>query len=157
MFKGGHCMSSGLDRIDHLDPEDFIFFVETCIKEHENQFDEVFIRRFISALYFSLINYWACKKYYLENRRWKGPNQDYFPTTEFLEELYENNLDKEIRLLYACRAASDHYVCNPTSINLFGEKKIIGKRKIKNVEINKNSLRKCLESAKKILNYLKSI
>jgi hypothetical protein len=39
-----------------------IKFVEEAISKEPSMLDEVALRRFISALYFSLFNYWAEKK-----------------------------------------------------------------------------------------------
>ena len=142
-------MSSRTLRADSLNPIHFFNFIKRLIarKYIEN---EVYVRRIISALYFSLFNYWAAKKY-SQRTRGGGPLQDRFKYRKFHEELLSKNLDREIASLYIYRVASDHYILNPTIIRIYNEEmiKLIGE-KLK-ININRYSLKKAMESAEEIL------
>ena len=108
----------------------------------------------MSSLYFSLFNFWANKKYFLENKRRKGPKQDCFSFIEFVEEMISNALDAEIKLLHTYRIASDHYALNLTIIKHEGRaEEFFGIRE--EVEIDESSLKKAIESAEEILKVLR--
>jgi len=113
--------------------------------------DEACIRRFLSALYFSLFNYWAAIKYDKGARR-KGPKQDRFDYREFHEELLREELDVELNLLYTYRIATDHYVLNPTIIQIYNKEIVrLMTRDRLEIHIGMNALRKAVEAAKTIL------
>jgi len=119
--------------------------------------DEVCIRRVISALYFSLFNYWAARKYELERRRGKGRYQDRFAYRQFHEELLGRDLDRDVVLLYILRTASDHYVLNPTIIEIQNKEMIALLHRDKlEVRITAKALRNALNSSKAILRTIKS-
>ncbi len=146
-------MSSGSKRITQMDPSRFILCLKEFTESKHYDLDEVLIRRIISSLYFSLFNFWANKKYFLENRRSRGPNQDCFSFIEFVKDMIAEDLDAEIKFLHTYRIASDHYALNPTVVKHEGRAEdVFGRRE--DVEINKRSLKKAINSAEAILNVL---
>lgn len=147
-------MPSGSERVAHMDPSELIYQLKKFAESKNYNLDEVFIRRIMSSLYFSLFNFWANKKYFLENKRRKGPKQDCFSFIEFVEEMISNALDAEIKLLHTYRIASDHYALNPTIIKHGGRaEEFFGIRE--EVEIDESSLKKAIESAEEILKVLR--
>jgi len=137
-----------------MNPSKFIQKLKEFVVSKNYELDEVFIRRAISALYFSLFIFWANKKYFLENRPGQGSNQDYFPFRMFLQDMISSALDREIIFLHVYRVASDHYALNPTIVKIYGEeKRIIGKKKIE-VKIDREALKKAIDSAEEILKAL---
>ncbi|HII72828.1 hypothetical protein [Sulfurisphaera tokodaii] len=95
---------------EKLNPRKLISFLSSLINA-----DEVFLRRVVSAIYFSLFNYWA-HKYYHKGIRGKGALRDYFSLSEFTSFLYKNGLDRAMYTLLIYRVAADHYALNPTDI-----------------------------------------
>ncbi|MFA4720621.1 hypothetical protein [Pyrococcus kukulkanii] len=149
-------MSSGAERVKQVDPSEFISLLKKFVESKNYELDEVFIRRIISSLYFSLFIYWANRKYFLENKRSKGPKQDRFSFVEFVKDMISNSLDAEIKLLHTYRIASDHYALNPTIIKHEGSaREFFGIRE--EVRIDKTALRKAIESAEEILRVLKGL
>lgn len=134
-----------------LDPTEFIDRATTLMKS-----SYVFTRRIISALYFSLFNYWAYKTFHDQGIKGKGPNHDKFDHKDFSRTLIENNLGPQIVLLYKYRVLVDHYLLDPNIIEVWDKEvaKIIREDKIK-VNINESILEKIINSAKEILNWLK--
>ena len=66
-----------------LNPIKFIEFVEKAISREPSMLDEVALRRFISALYFSLFNYWAEKSYIKGSGVREGPVKTPLATLSF--------------------------------------------------------------------------
>jgi hypothetical protein len=130
-----------------LNPIKFIKFVEEAISREPSMLDEVALRRFISALYFSLFNYWA-ERSYIKGRRGKGgPCQDSFSYSEFHTYLSQRQLDFVAHLLFLYRVAADHYTLNPTYVRL--QDRLWGG--VYYVELNYDSLKRAIELAKKAL------
>jgi hypothetical protein len=137
-----------------MDPSELIYQLKKFVESKNYNINEVFIRRIISSLYFSLFNFWANKKYLLENKRRKGPKQDCFDFIEFVEDMISNALDAEIKLLHTYRIASDHYALNPTIIKHEGKaEEFFGIRE--EVKIDRSTLKKAIESAEEILKVLR--
>jgi len=130
-----------------LKPHKLLNYFESLLN---NSLDEVFIRRIISAVYFSLFNYWSIKNI-CKGSKGKGYNNDSFPHTQFIQELARSGLDPQIYLLYVYRVAVDHYTLNPTKVTLTSHPY---KGSTQNVKIDENILRKILESAKDVLSFL---
>ena len=147
-------MPTGTLRTSKLNPTDFIDFLESLIGENIAE-SEVYARRIISALYFSLFNYWAAKKYYEERKRGKGTYQDRFAYKQFHEELLGRGLDKEVILLYTLRTASDHHIENPTIIDVQNREiaELLCRSKLK-VHITIKTLRNAVNSSRRILKLL---
>ena len=135
-------MSQGPER---LNPRKLISLVSTILDS-----DEVLLRRVVSALYFSLFNYWALKHYSKRNRG-KGPLRDYFSLTEFTGFLYRNGLDREVYTLLVYRVGADHYALNPTEV-VITDRQFKGKS-VK-VDINENSIKIVLKAAEQVLHFL---
>lgn len=147
-------MPSGPERVAHMDPSELIYQLKKFVESKNYNLNEVSIRRVISSLYFSLFNFWANKKYFLENKRRKGPKQDCFSFVEFVEEMISNALDAEIKFLHTYRIASDHYALNPTVIKHEGRaEEFFGIRE--EVKIDESALKKAIESAEEILKVLR--
>ncbi|MFP3233858.1 MAG: hypothetical protein RXR08_09265 [Sulfolobaceae archaeon] len=108
------------------------------------------MRRIISAVYFSLFNYWSIKNICKGNKG-KGNNNDSFPHTQFIQDLASSGLDPQIYLLYVYRVAVNHYTLNPTEVTLTSHPY---KGRTQDVKIDENILRKILESAKDVLSFL---
>ena len=79
-----------------LKPHKLLNYFESLLS---NSLDEVFIRRIISAVYFSLFNYWSMKNICKGNKG-KGDNNDSFPHTQFIQDLASSGLDPQIYLSY---------------------------------------------------------
>ena len=133
-------MSGSSSRAATLNPLAIISLIENQYKTGKIK-EEIFIRRSISALYFALFNYWSAKKYDT-GERGSGQYKDRWPLRDFTSEMLLKGLDPQIRFLYACRVAVDHYALNPTIANLhdFRKKQLIS--------INKFSLKRAIECAK---------
>jgi len=144
-------MSTGSSRTTALDPSHFMSLIESLIDESIVK-DEVCIRRIVSALYFCLFNYWAARKYELDRRRGRGTYQDRFSYRQFHEELLGKGLDKDVVLLYTLRTASDHYVLNPTIIEIQNKEIItlLHKDRLK-IHLTVKALKNVLNSSKIIL------
>ena len=142
-------MPSRPSRADALRPDGLIEFMKKLVAEGRME-GEVCIRRAISALYFSLFNYWAAKRYD-QGARGKGPMQDRFSYREFHEELLNRGLDAELVLLYAHRVAADHYVLNPTVIKVYGEEMAVRLSRRLSVHITIEVLERAVEAAEEIL------
>ena len=108
------------------------------------------LRRVVSALYFSLFNYWALK-YYSKGNRGNGPLHDYFSLSEFTRFLYKNGLDREIYTLLVYRVAADHYALNPTEVVITDRQ---WKGKNVRVNIDENSVKIVLKAAEQVLCFL---
>ena len=130
-----------------LDPTRFIELVEKVISEEPGILNEVTLRRFISALYFSLFNYWAEKSYVRGKRGKGGPCQDSFRYYEFHVYLSQRQLDNAAHFLFLYRVAADHYVLNPTYVNL--QDRLW--KGVYYVELNYNSLKRAIELSKEVL------
>ncbi|RLF03637.1 MAG: hypothetical protein DRK00_08580 [Thermoprotei archaeon] len=111
---------------------------------------EVYVRRALSALYFSLFNYWMAKKYD-RGERGLGPKQDSFKYGDFHGELLDKALDAQIVYLFSLRVASDHYALNPTIIKIYNGGRIKGRRYS---YITIDSLKRAIEAAKEILAHI---
>ena len=85
-------MSSRSLRANALRPDYFIKLVEQLMRNGKIK-DELCIRRLISALYFTLFNFWAAVKYD-KGIREKGPKQDRFDYSEFHNDLKEQEITK---------------------------------------------------------------
>jgi len=139
-------------RANSLKPDYFIDLVEQLANSKIK--DEVCVRRLLSGLYFSLFNYWAAISYDNGNRG-KGPRQDRFSYREFHESLLSEGLDAELLLLYTYRVAVDHYVLNPTMIQIYNEEiaRYVSQRT--KVHITITILKKAVEAAKTILSQIR--
>lgn len=142
-------MPPGPSRADALRPDSLLNFMRELVVENRIT-DEVCIRRAISALYFSLFNFWAAKRYDQGVRR-KGPKQDRFDYREFHEELLGKGLDAELVLLYTYRVAADHYTLNPTVIRVYGDEMVARLPRQLSVRIGIKILENAIEAAEEIL------
>jgi len=147
-------MSTGTPRTTALNPSHFIDLVEHLVNNNMIR-NEVCVRRMISALYFCLFNYWVAKRYEIDGVRGKGPRQDYFYFRLFHEYLLKRKLDKELILLYTLRTAVDHYMLNPTIIEVQNKelRRIISKRRIE-VSISIEKLKKAIMFSRRILEHI---
>jgi hypothetical protein len=136
-----------------LNPTKFIEFVEEAISKELSILDEVVLRRFISALYFSLFNYWAEKSYVRGRRGRGGPCQDSFSYSEFHVYLSQKQLDDAAHFLFLYRVAADHYTLNPTYVRL--QDRLWGD--VYYVELNYNSLKRAIELAKEALRAIEGL
>ena len=135
-------------RADTLRPDEVLELAKEL--SSREPVSEVIIRRVVSALYFSLFNYWAARRYD-RGVRGRGPRQNRFAYRELHEDMLKEGLDAEVVFLYTYRTASDHYVLNPTIIEVFNKalEKILGKRA--RARIDKTSLERAIESAEEIV------
>ena len=140
-------MHERIDRIKELDPH----IILKCINTGET--NEVLIRRYMSAMYMALFNYWAAKEYYNGknmHKVGKSGEDDDFQQTEFEESMLGRGVDREIKTLSIYRNACDHRIKNPA----MGIRPPAGIRN-NNVPINNNSLKKVFFSFNTLLNQLK--
>lgn len=146
-------MSRGIKRVSTLDPTELIEHIEEILTS-KGKLEEIVIRRFISALYFAIFNFWAAK-HFSKNNRGEGPNQDNFDLSEFHKEILSVGLDPEVVTLFQYRVAVDHYVMNPANIHIFNPEimQMLGRRKTK-LKIDLLALRRVLESSKTIVSYV---
>ena len=88
--------------------------------------------------------------------RGEGPRQDRFPYSRFHQELLDKGLDKDVVLLSTLRTAADHYMLNPTIIEVWDRNisALVGRRL--NVHISVNVLKNVLRSSKIILKSLQN-
>lgn len=135
-------MSQGTER---LNPRKLISFLSGILNS-----DEVFLRRIISALYFSLFNYWALK-HYSKGNRGNSPLGDYFSLSSFTRFLYKNGLDRATYTLLVYRVAADHYALNPTEIVITDRQ---WKGKSAEISIDKRSVKIVLDAAEQVLHFL---
>ncbi len=149
-------MLGGNERVTQLDPTDFFDNISLFVKEHVNELGEVYIRRIISSLFLALFNFWGCKRKYVKKELGTKTNQDYYSFGMFIRELLENGYDAEIISLYLYRTAADHYIDNPTTIEIQDKwvSKKLSTKKTK-VSLNKDSLKRSIEAAMDILDFLK--
>lgn len=142
-------MSGGTARTSSLNPNSLLRFIEKTV-EDGGITSEVFARRFISALFFLVFNYWAAKQWD-SNKRYKGPKQDSFPITVFIKSMLARGLERDILFIYVRRVAADHYILNPTVVEIW-EKELRQKFGDKiQVSINPSDLQEALRAAKEIL------
>ncbi len=80
-----------------LKPHKLISYFENIL--NDNLLDEVFIRRMISAVYFSLFNYWSIKNI-CKGIKGKGKRNDSFPHVQFIQDLVGRGFDAQIRTIY---------------------------------------------------------
>jgi hypothetical protein len=135
------------DRIKELDPN----IILTCINTGET--NEVLIRRYMSAMYMALFNYWAAKEYNNGKNRHrvgKSGEDDDFKQTELEESMLGIGVHREIKTLSIYRNACDHRIENPAR----GIRPPAG-IKNDNVPINNNSLKKVFLSFNTLLDQLK--
>jgi len=142
-----HESSSDTER---LNPRRFIDHLKHVVSSREIVLDEVFVRRAISALFFSLFNYWAIKSY-ARGKRGNGPLRDSFPLSAFFEDLLRSGLDYAIYPLFVYRVGADHYTLNPTTVVLISKP---WKGRQENVNISYSVLEKLIELSYDILDYL---
>lgn len=139
-------MYQGTDRIKELDPSIILKWINT------GETNEVLIRRYMSAMYMALFNYWVAKEYNKglnTHTIGKSREDDDFLQTEFEDCMRGNKVDREIKTLSVYRNACDHRIKNPA-------KGIMFPRGIINVDvpINNNSLKKVYISFQSLLNFL---
>ena len=146
-------MSRGIARVNILNPTELIKRIEEILTS-KGKIEEIVIRRFISALYFAVFNFWAAK-HFSKNNRGRGPNQDNFEFSEFHRELLKVGLDPEVVTLFQYRVAVDHYIMNPTSIHVFNPEivQMLGRKKIA-LKIDLLALHRVLESSKTIVSHI---
>ena len=142
-------MSRSTSRALDLDPQNFIDWIEDLVKKGKIS-DEVTIRRAISAIYFALFNYWAGKRYDMGMRA-RGPLKDRFKYSQFHSELLSKGLDAEVVLLYIYRVAADHYLLNPTRIEIFNKALRIKFGYIFQCKITLGILTKIIQATRNIL------
>ena len=142
-------MQEGSQNPERLNLRELLRYLSQLVAD-KKPLDEVFTRRIISALYFALFNYWSLKKYY-KGKRGDGPYWDSFWFSKFHEHLLREGLDYAVYTLFLYRVVADHYALNPTRV-------ILTSRPWKNMEeeviIDDKALRKALESAYDVLDYL---
>lgn len=135
---------------ERLNPRQLIDYLKQVIVDKRDSLNEVFIRRIISAIFFALFNYWAIKNYAKGNRG-NGPYGDSFKLSTFFEDLVNKGLDHAIYPIFLYRVAADHYVLNPTRVELLTRP---WKSLQENIEINYEVLDKLLRLAYEVLEYL---
>ena len=136
---------------ERLNPRKLLDYLKRKIlKEKREILDEVLIRRIISAIYFSLFNYWSIKRY-SQGKRCGGPYGDSFWYSTFNQEMFERGLDRAMYIIYLYRVAADHYALNPTKVRLTSHP---WKDEEENVEINEHILHRILEASYEILREL---
>lgn len=148
-------MSEIPSKVSDLDPQSLILKIEEFYYRGELN-NEIYIRRAISALYFSLFNYWSAIMYNF-GKRGKGPQQDSWSHTEFFNFLLSHGLESKIYPLHVLRVAVDHYTLNPAKIKLFGNLKISNRSKELECSINPKTLEKAINFAKEIKDFLSKI
>ena len=141
-------MPRGPSRAASLNPESFLKFVEGVVRESGVR-DEVFARRFISAVFLAIYNYWAAKQWD-SGRRCKGPKQDFFPYTLFIEDMLSRGLDRPIIFIYLRRVLADHYVLNPTVVRVW-EKTLLFLGERVPVSLSPRDVITALKAAKELL------
>ncbi|WP_457751707.1 hypothetical protein [Thermococcus sp.] len=149
-------MSERNGRVNELDPTEFFNKIQAFVKENHEELSEVYIRRIISSLFLALFNFWACKRKYIDKRTGRKSNQDYYPFSMFFEELLQKGFDAQIIALYKFRTAADHYIENPTIIEVQGETLVNQLGKKVKVTLNRDNLEKSIEAAQDILKFLRS-
>ena len=135
-------MSSGSDRVEILEPS--IMLCSINIEET----NEVLIRRYISAMYMALFNYWCAIEYSKgrNHKRGRSYQDDDIQMGEFKKCMLGKGVDREIETLSIYRVACDHRVKNPAAGLKFSE----GVNR--DFHINNNSLKKVYNSFKTLLN-----
>lgn len=142
-------MHQGTDRIKDLDPSIILKWINT------GETNEVLIRRYISAMYMALFNYWVAKEYNngLNTHTTGKSREDHdFLQIEFEGCMLGKKVDREIRTLAVYRNACDHRIKNPAQGIMFPR----GKRN-DDVQINNNSLKKVYVSFQGLLENLKQL
>jgi len=142
-------MPGGASRASALSPDRFLRFVERMVGEGKIV-DEVFARRFISALFFALLNYWAAKQWD-SGSRGKGPKQDSFPHTSFVRDMLSRGLDRPIIFIYLRRVLADHYVLNPTVVRVW-ERALLFRGERVSVSLRPRDVATALDAARELLN-----
>ncbi|PMP95519.1 MAG: hypothetical protein C0167_03045 [Nitrososphaera sp.] len=121
--------------------------------------DEILLRRCVSALYFSLYNYWAelrLRRGRLEcNDAMNGSLKDDFPHSGFVADMLRRGLNDDIMLLFELRVLADHHVCNPGLVEIH-DKELSRLIKQTRVELNAGEFERALESAGRILSSLEA-
>jgi len=133
-----------------LKPHELLSLIENYTAKYRGTLNEVMIRRIISMIYLSLFNYWA-EKIYIRGGRGEDFCQDMFRYSQFHREMISYGLDHAMFILYVYRTASDHYILNPTYIEL----KDPNWKGIRiSVEINFNVLLEMLKLSRELLKAL---
>jgi len=143
-------MQESTSNPERLNPRQLLEYLKQIVANRRNALNEVFIRRIISAIFFGIFNYWALKSY-IKGKRGDGPYGDSFRFPSFFEDLLSAGFDYAIYPLFLYRVGADHYVLNPTEVEL-QSRPWKGVRDY--VEISYDILEKLLESAFDILDYL---
>lgn len=142
-------MHQGTDRIKDLDPSIILKWINT------GETNEVLIRRYISAMYMALFNYWVAKEYnngLNTHTTGKSREDDDFLQIEFEGCMLGKKVDREIRTLAVYRNACDHRIKNPAQGIMFP-----GGKRNDDVQINNNSLKKVYVSFQGLLENLKKL
>jgi len=146
-------MQGSASNSEKLNPRIFLEYISNSFHKDEKFKEEVFVRRIISGIYFSLFNYWSIKMYQ-KGERGKGTNKDCFSYTKFHQKILKDGLEYALFPLYLYRVAVDHYTLNPTKVRLTSEP---WKNREYNVEFNDLTLRRLIQSAYEILDHLEKI
>ena len=141
-------MPGGPPRAASLSPDRFLRFVKELVREGKIA-DEVFARRFMSALFFALFNYWAARRWD-SGSRGRGPRQDRFPYTLFVRDMLSRGLDRPIMFIYLRRTLADHYVLNPTIVRVW-ERALLPSGERVRVSLSPRDMQIALEAARELL------
>ena len=133
-----------------LNPCQLMDYLKQLVVNKRTILNEIFIRRVISAIFFSLFNYWALKSY-TKGKRGDGPYRDSFRFLTFFEDLHRNGFEYAIYSFFLYRVGADHYILNPTRVELNSKS---WKGVQEDAEINYDVLETLLDLAYGILEYL---
>jgi hypothetical protein len=134
----------GSDRIKTLTPDVIIDFIDI------EATDEVIIRRFVSAMYMALFNYWCAIEYKNnpgKHKLGKSKQNDDFTYIEFEKCMAVKARNEDIETLSAYRIACDHRINNPAEVR-FSDKLTV------KLSINNQSLRIVYNSFQNLLKTL---
>jgi len=137
---------------EKLNPRQFIDYLKVFVDNRKTVLDEVFIRRIISVIFFALFNYWALKSY-IKGKRGDGPYKDSFRFNMFFEDLLRQGLEYAIYPIFLYRVGADHYILNPTRVELTSKP---WKGEQDDVKICYHALEKLIDLAYDILEYLEN-
>jgi len=143
-------MQESTSKPERLNPRQLMDFLKQFVTRKRTILNEVFIRRAVSAIFFALFNYWALKSY-IKGKRGNGPYGDSFRLSTFFEDLLSKGFDYAVYPLFLYRVGADHYILNPTRVELTSKP---WKGVQEDIEINYDVLETLLDLAYDILEYL---
>lgn len=143
-------MQESASNPERLNPRQLMDYLKQFVTSRRAILNEVFMRRIISAVFFAPFNYWALKSY-IKGKRGDGPYGDSFRLSTFFEDLLSKGFDYVIYPLFLYRVGADHYILNPTRVELTSKP---WKDIQENVEINYDILETLLDLAYETLEYV---